>query len=235
MAGWFTVQQNPKIEPVRQEITCQLKTPPQINIIPSKSRVRYDFTKSKAELNRVNVDTVSPYGPQHHTEVSGLMSGSIQVKHEMSFMHELYDQLDRGCLFIRSLDVEVHIEPIVYVAKEYPKGTCMHNAVLAHEHKHVRVDQVIVNKYTKIIGQAMKQAIKSQGATFGPYELDRVPHVQNNVQNSLNKILKKYNDRMNNERREKQQAIDSFEEYESIGARCPDKHKYEGRRVKHMR
>ncbi|MEM7618408.1 MAG: hypothetical protein AAF244_03385 [Pseudomonadota bacterium] len=234
MAGWLTVQQNPNIEQVRQEISCQLKKSPQINVIPSKSRVRYDFTRSKADLNKVDVDTVSPYGPQHKTEVSGLMSGSIQVKHEMSFMHELYERLDKGCLFINSLDIEVHIEPVVYVASEYPKGTCMHNAVLTHEHKHVKVDRVIVNKYVKIIGQAMKSVINTQGSAFGPYELDRLPHVQNNIQNSLNKVLKKYNDKMNEERREKQQAVDSLEEYESIGARCPDKHKYEGRRVKHM-
>ena len=223
LAGWVTLQDKRPIEPVKQVVTCQAKTAPIINVVPSKSRVKYDFSKSKSDLNSVNVDTVSPYGPQHDTEVSGLMSGSIQVKHEMSFMHEQYARIDTGCLYIRNVDIEVHIEPIVYVASEYPKGTCMHNAVLAHEHKHVRADQVIVNKYTKVIGNAMLRVINSQGASFGPYELNRIPLVQNNIQGSLNKVLTKYNDLMNDERRVKQQAIDSFEEYENIGKRCPNK------------
>ncbi len=221
LAGWLTMDQKPNIQPISTPVTCRARDVPQINVSPSKSRVRYDFTKRKAELNSVDIDTVSPYGPQHTTQVSGLMSGSIQVKHEMQFEHQRYESLNQGCLYIRSVSVNVHIEPLIYIAAEYPKGSCMHNAVLAHEHKHVREDQLIVNKYTKIIGQAMQQAVNSQGASFGPYTLDRVPLVQNNIQNSLNKVLKKYNDRMNEERRKRQQAIDSFEEYESIGKRCP--------------
>ncbi len=221
MAGWLATQHKPMIEPVRQAISCQTRNAPRINVLPSKSRVRYDFSKRKAQLNAVDVDTISPYGPHHKTEVSGLMSGSIQVKHEMRFEHQKYMSLDLGCLYIRSVDVSVHIEPTVFVAAEYAKGTCMHNAILAHEHKHVREDQLIVNKYTKIIGRAMQQAVNSQGASFGPYELDRISLVQQNIQNALNGVLKKYNDRMNLERRDRQQAIDSFEEYESIGKRCP--------------
>ena len=69
----------------------------------------------------------------------------------------------------------------------------------------------------------MQQAVNSRGASFGSYEIARVKHVQKNIQNSLNKVIKKYNDKMNNERRKRQQAIDSFEEYESIGKRCPDR------------
>jgi len=223
MAGWLIMDNKPLIEPVRQVVSCQNKVPPRINVIPSKSRVRYDFTKRKSQLNTVDVDTVSPYGPQHKTEVSGLMSGSIQVKHEISFMHEMYQSIDAGCLYIRSVDVSVHIEPTIYVAAEYAKGTCMHNAVLAHEHKHVREDQLIVNKYATIIGKAMQRVVNAQGASFGPYSINRVPLVQKNVQNSLNTVLKKYNDQMNAERRKRQQAIDSFEEYESIGKRCPNR------------
>jgi len=216
LAGWI----NASIMPAKSVVTCQTKVAPRITVMPSKSRVRYDFTKSKSDLNAVDVDTVSPYGPNHKTEVSGLMSGSIQVKHEMRFMREEYASINTGCLYIRSVEIGVHIEPIIYIASEYPKGTCMHNAVMAHERKHVREDQLIVNKYTNIIGRAMQQAVNSQGAAFGPYDLERVPHVQNNIQNGLNGILKKYNDRMNEERRIRQQKIDSFEEYESIGKRC---------------
>jgi len=85
MAGWLTMNQTPQIQPVRQVVTCKPRVAPEINISPSKSRVRYDFTKRKEQLNAVDVDTVSPYGPQHKTQVSGLMSGSIQVKHEMQY------------------------------------------------------------------------------------------------------------------------------------------------------
>lgn len=209
--------------PVVAEIKCHAKTAPKINVLPTKSRVQYDFTKTKAELNNVDVDTVSPYGPNHQTQVSGLMSGSIQVEHQVGFMHETYEQLGTGCLYLKEVDVRVHIEPIIFIAKEHPRGTCYHNAVLTHERKHVREDQLIVNKYANLIGKALVKIVDSQGPAFGPYEIERLPLVQQNIQNSLNKVVQKYNDSMNLERQRRQQAIDSFEEYESIGVRCKDK------------
>ncbi|MCI5059891.1 MAG: hypothetical protein MRY79_02340 [Alphaproteobacteria bacterium] len=204
-------------------IKCQIKVAPRINVTPSKSNVRYDFTRSKAELNRFDVDTISPYGPRHKTTVSGLMSGAIRVQSRVSFMHETYAQLGLGCVYLKSVDVKVHINPTIYIAREYKQGSCMHTAVLVHERKHVREDQLIVNKYAKIIGQAIKAVVNSQDGAFGPFETERIPFVQQNVQNSIQKIVKKYNQKMNEERQERQQAIDTLEEYESIGARCKDR------------
>lgn len=209
--------------PVVAAIECRAKVAPKINVVPSNSRVRYDFSKSKAQLNTVDVDTISPYGPNHNAVVSGLMSGAIQVKHQVEFMYETYEQLGQGCIYLRKVDVQVHIEPTVFIASEYPQGTCMHNAVLTHERKHVREDQLIVNKYTSMIGEALLSVVSSQSAGLGPYEKERMPFVQQNVQNSISKVVTKYNDLMNAERKARQQAIDSFEEYESIGKQCKNK------------
>ncbi len=206
--------------PVLASVECHAKSAPKINVLPTKSIVKYDFSKTKPELNKVDVDTVSPYGPNHKTYVSGLMSGSIQVKHQVSFIHETYDQLGKGCLYLKEVQIKVHIDPTIFIAKEYPKGSCMHNAVLTHERKHVREDQLIVNKYTNIIGKAVARVVNSQGAGFGPYDIARLPFVQQNVQNSLHKVVTKYTNKMNKERQQRQQAIDNLEEYESIGKRC---------------
>jgi hypothetical protein len=208
--------------PVLAEVQCQAKTAPKINILPTKSTVKYDFTKTKAELNNIDVDTVSPYGPNHQTNVSGLMSGSIQVSHQVGFIHETYEQLGLGCVYLKSVDVKVHIDPTILIAKEYPSGSCMHQAVLVHEKKHVREDQLIVNKYANIIGKAMAQVVDSQGPAFGPFDINELPKVQANIQNSLTTVLKRYNDKLNNERQKRQQAIDNLEEYTSIGTQCPD-------------
>lgn len=206
--------------PASTQVECVAQTAPKINILPSKNRVRYDFTKTKAQLNNVDIDTVSPYGPIHQTMVSGLMSGSIQMKHQVEFIHQTYEGLGQGCLYLKSVDVKVHIDPTIYIASEYPSGSCMHNAVLNHERKHVREDQLIVNKYANQIGRALSDVVNSQKGAFGPYEEERLPYVQQNVQNSITKVVKKLNDLMNMERQRRQQAIDSFEEYESIGKSC---------------
>ena len=202
------------------QIECRTQVPPKINVLPSKSRVKYDFSKTKAELNEVDVDTVSPYGPNHKSTVSGLMSGSIQVEHQLAFVHESYDQLDQGCVYLKSVDVKVHVDPTVFIAKEYPQGSCMHNAVLAHERKHVREDQLIVNKYSNYIGRALATVVDSKGAAFGPYNLSELPDVQKDIQAEITAVVKKFNKQMNLERQERQQEIDNVEEYASIGRQC---------------
>jgi hypothetical protein len=216
MAGWLDLA----AKPVLAQIECREKIVPTITVTPVEGRVRYDFNRTKRQLNSINVDTVSPYGPQHNTTVSGLMSGSIQVKHKVSFMQERYPQLGQACLYLRSMEVEVKVDPTIYVAREFPKGSCMHTAVLAHERKHVLEDQLIVSKYAPIFKRDLTRAMDSYGPAFGPFEDRRMPYVQQNIQRSLSKVIQRINDNMNEERRRRQQAIDTFDEYEEIGRRC---------------
>jgi len=201
-------------------VECVAKMPPQINVTPKTKNIKYDFTKTKSQLNSFDVDTISPYGPQHRTVVSGLMSGSIQTKSQVELLHETYKHLDRGCVYLKTANVTISIDPTIYIAREYRKGSCYHNAVLTHEMKHVREDQLIVNKYVGRIGRALKDMIDDRNS-FGPYRLDQLEGVQQNIQNSINKAVQRFSDDMNKERRRRQQAIDNIEEYESIGARCP--------------
>ena len=203
-----------------ESIKCQAKAPPKINVVPSNSKVKYDFTKNKEQLNQIDIDTISPYGPNHKTYVSGLMSGSIQVTSDLGFVQDVYTHLGVGCTYLTSINVKIHIDPTIFVASEYPKGSCMHNSVLTHEFKHVREDQLIVNKYAKVIGKALVGIINARGPTFGPYEVAKIPQVQDNVKNSPGEVITKYNRQMNQERQHRQQGIDTLEEYQSIGKEC---------------
>ena len=203
-------------------IECHAKTPPRINVQPVKSRIKYDFTKSKADLNSIDVDTISPYGPQHKTNVSGLMSGAIQLKSNVSFIHETYKFLGRGCVFLKGVDVKIHLDPTIFIAREFPRGTCMHQAILGHEFEHVEIDRVIINKYTNLIGKAVERVIAQEGSTYGPMKERRMVEIQEQVKNSIHKAVLRMNDDLNEERARRQQALDSLEEYESIGNRCKE-------------
>ncbi len=211
--------------PAHAQITCLSKIPPQINVKPSKSHVKYDFTKTKAQLNSVDVDTISPYGPHHKTNVSGLMSGSIQLKNRVSFIYETYDRAKLGCVYLKAVDVEIHVEPTVFIAKEFPEGGCMHSAILAHEFKHVREDQLIVNKYINVIGRKISGIIDQYGSTYGPMKKRRMAERQEDMKNIVHRAIIDMNDDMNIERQRRQQAIDSLEEYESIGFQCKSRNK----------
>lgn len=209
-------------EPVFAQVECQAKVAPKINVLPIKSRVQYDFSLTKAQLNEIDVTTVSPYGPHHKTYVSGLMSGAIGLESEIRFIQETYSQIDQGCFYLKSIDVEINIDPVIFIAKEYPQGSCMHTAVLAHERKHVMEDQLVVNRYANIIDDALAEVINTTGSSYGPFKIAELLSAQESVQITLHDIVRSLNSQMNEERQRRQQAIDNLEEYESIGARCKD-------------
>lgn len=217
MAGFMVVSLPSEVQ---ARLECHAKRPPKINVLPVKSRIKYDFTKSKQDLNARDVDTISPYGPQHTVNVSGLMSGAIQLKSNVSFMHETYKFLGRGCVFLGGVEVEIHLEPTIYIASDFPQGSCMHNAVLAHEFKHVEADQRIVNKYTNLIGLALEDAIERQGQVYGPMKIDQMEGIQIQVKNAIQRVVVEMNDELNEERRRDQQAIDNIHEYRAVGERC---------------
>jgi len=200
--------------------SCNVRKAPHITVKPSQSRVTYDFSKSKAQLNRMNTDTVSPYGPHHKTNVSGLMSGTIQLKSNVSFVTEKYDQFGIGCTYLKAINVTINIDPVVYVASDFEQGGCMHNAILAHEMKHVNEDQYVVNKYINEIGRALSQKIDELGSAYGPLKFGNMEQQQQYIQEQLHDEVRYMNKQLNEERRTRQQAIDSLEEYESIGNKC---------------
>lgn len=203
-----------------KRLSCERSTPPRIVVTPVQSNILYDFSLSKADLNRMDVDTISPYGPHHKTNVSGLMSGSIQLRSNVAFMHETYKYLDRGCVYLKGVDVTIHLEPTIFIANDFEQGGCMYNAILAHEFKHVREDQLIINKYTNLIGHALERIVKEQGESFGPMRLSYMPEIQGQVKNAIQTEVIRVNGMLNEERRRRQQAIDTIEEYDAVGNRC---------------
>ncbi|NCO02722.1 MAG: hypothetical protein GW903_00855 [Alphaproteobacteria bacterium] len=204
------------------DIQCQHNIAPKIKVSPQQSAIQYDFTKSKDDLGEFDIDTISPYGPQHKTHVGGLMAGEISIEQRVEFTSEVYERQGVGCVHIKAIDVKIKIDPTIYIASEFKKGSCKFNAIMTHEKKHVLVDKKIVNKYASLIGNDLKKTIQNKGVRFGPMRESEIETVQADIQKALGDALTRRRDQMNEERSWDQQAIDTKEEYDSIAAQCPN-------------
>ncbi len=201
-------------------LECTPQPLPQVKISPSKSAIQYDNSKSQKELDMMEIDTVNPYGAHKETHVGGLMSGEIRVEHQIGFIQERYEHIGQVCLHYGSINVNIVINPTIYIAHENKPGTCRFNAIMEHEKKHVEADRIVVNKYSKRIGEALSFALNKYGATFGPFSDGQLEPVQVKLQNYIDGIVKKEVEAMNAERRRVQQGIDSLEEYERVRKLC---------------
>lgn len=200
-------------------VTCSRQPPPPVRVFPSLGDVRHDNSRSQYDLNKMEIDTVNPYG-ERETHVGGLMSGEIRVEHKVNFVQERYEQLGLTCVHYDAITINMVINPTIYIAREHRPGTCRYNAILEHEKKHVEADRLIVNKYARRIGEALSFAMNKYGATYGPFGQDEVDGVQRRLQHYIDGIVKTEVSAMNAERLIVQQSIDTLEEYERVRKLC---------------
>ena len=215
MAGYFHLAAG--------KIECKLKKTPEIQVSATDTNVHYDHSKTQAEMDRMETDTVSPYGDNIQSHVGGLMSGEVRVSQNIRIMQETYPALNTGCLYIDPMTINIHIDPTIYIAKEFKKSGCMYKEIMNHEKKHIKVDRAIVNKYTSIIVKGLNDAFKKLGYAHGPYSLGHLPTVQKKLQDYAQALVKKYSDDMSTERRALQQQVDTLQEYERVRRLCEDK------------
>ena len=199
---------------------CSRQSEPKITVASSDTKIRYDGSKSQAELDNFKYDTVSPYDKSLQTHVGGLMAGEVSVAQNIRIYQETYPRLNQGCLYIDAIKVDLHIKPVIYIASEYPKGSCMYNAVMEHEKKHIAVDRAIVGKYTGVITRGVRKALAKIGAAHGPFTQGQLKFEQEKLQTFVQDTIKQYSAQMSAERQKKQQDVDTLEEYERVQAKC---------------
>lgn len=202
------------------QIECKLKKAPQINVVASDTTVRYDHTKTQAQLDNFENDTVSPYGANVQTHVGGLMAGEVKVSQSIKLYQETWPNLNAGCVYVDSVAVKIHITPVIYIARDYPKTGCMYKAIMQHEKKHINVDRTIVNKYSSLIVKGLDASLKKIGYVHGPFKTGEIPAQQEAIQKYAQDVLKVYADQMSEERKVLQQRVDSLQEYERVQAQC---------------
>lgn len=205
--------------PAFAEFACKSETVPKINVRTSTTPVAYDFTKTEKDLNNFSVDTINPYGESVSTDVGGLMRGGITVSHSVKY-ETVTNRLSREmCYWYSQIDIVIHINPTIYVAREFPQGSCKHNAILQHETRHVIIDREVVNKYAQIIGQNVSDDVSRQ-SVFGPIAESDHGQMEAYIADHMKQIVSRYTNEMNAERRQRQQAHDSMAEYERVNNMC---------------
>lgn len=199
---------------------CKPQKPPSISIRTSTDQISYDFSKSEKQLNNFHITTKNPYANNVITDVGGVMKGGIEAQQKMSFGTLKNQHTNQICFWYDSIDVLIHIKPTIFIASEFPPATCMHNAIMEHEQKHIQVDREIVNKYAALIGNAFKEDL-TKYSVFGPFPLSNEQVMIDQIKSRMQNILKYYTNQMSIERQSRQQEIDNLSEYQRVNKSCP--------------
>lgn len=205
------------------DIECKVPKAPFIDIAPDFGEIRYDYTQSEKTLTAKGSDTVNPYDEGVKTVTHGLREDKPVVKTEVKIGIGEYKSLGVGCFWYDSVRVEIKMSPTIYIAKEVEDGVCK-EAVLEHEHKHVKLDRLIMNKYAYEIGHAVRQAVDNAGA-MGPYTIKGAQDIEEMQQMMIDNIHHAVSSKdidLHKQITALQGAVDSKSEYMRISQICHD-------------
>lgn len=201
---------------------CTPPKPAEINVRPKTAEVEIIKKYTLGELQNVKTDTISPHSFSGVSVTQGFMAGRISMIPRVKLDYSQNKYNGTVCIWYDTIDIEIAIDPKIYIGKEVYYNQCQRKATLDHEMKHVHVDRQIVNKYAAIMGQKVFDTLKQRGFAAGPVPGARAQDAANEMQNTVIRLVEHEYKKMGLERMDLQRAVDSKEEYDRVDALCPD-------------
>lgn len=199
--------------------SCDMPDPPEVSVVIEHADIKYDFSKTKRALAAFKIDTVSPYSTQEHAQIGGLMGGRVSVKSDMNISWSSSSLTQTGCYWFKDIKIILETDPTIYIASDYPKNSCQYREIMEHERHHILIDRRLIGEFAKSIEESAHAAAK-EIPVIGPVK-GAPEDIQKKMAAHIEAAVKEASDKMYAERRKRQQALDSREEYERISRSCP--------------
>lgn len=202
------------------DVKCHVPKAPVIQVLPQTANIRYDFNQTTKELTAQGSNTVNPYGGNVDTTTGGLRADAVKMKSNVKMGTLTYPSLGVGCVWYDSVTVNINLNPVIFVAKEYQQEPCR-SAILEHETKHVTVDRIVMNKYAAEVGIAVQKAVNDAGA-MGPFNVNEMPGHQERLIEHIQSAIKSKELSLEKEMRRQQAGVDTLDEYGRVSKICKD-------------
>lgn len=198
---------------------CPAAPPPAIEMKFINKSPTYDSRLTAAQLGNFNIDTKFSHRRDEVFTTGGVTEGTIGTGIETIFK-KLSDPRElQACIWLEKIEITVSYTPLVHIASELSPGTCRYNTTLQHENRHVATDVITVKEYIPHIKYSVEEAAGTIGVISLPArEIDRK---KQQVMAVLGRSLKATVDSMEKVRFQRQQLIDTRQEYLRLSNACP--------------
>ena len=191
--------------------------PASVEVTVAEPAVEFDHSLSKPELAK-RAATETGHGHGEGSTVFGLTAG--QLRSQLA-VHTLLEKRRDGvyCGWPARVIATVGYEGTiaVHVAREHPKGTCQHRAILAHEMKHVAVFKEALRDHETRLRKALEGALAK--AKFPVTGRDREA-VQAEVGERFEAVFKRALAAADSERDRRNARLDTPESYRRTRDLC---------------
>lgn len=173
--------------------------------------VTFSHDRSIADLGRIS-------GRGHHLRVLGLMKPTIRLRTIPKA--EGMSTGGKHCFWINGFEIELRYAQVnVYVAREYPEGSCQYNAVYQHEMEHVAVARRNLEIFAPRIRAALESGSVPTAQT--PIIVASAADATRDVQAISEENLRPVFRSMVRALRAAQAVVDSPQSYARVFRKCP--------------
>lgn len=181
-----------------------------VQIIFPKARINH--THSIAELGKIS-------GFGHDVRAIGLMKPDLVIETRPRAQGLPMGQ--RFCFWLTGFDVKLRYRRVdVFVAREYPRGSCPYNAILEHEREHVRVAKQNLQEFAPRIRRALTSLLIPTGKE--PVMVASAKHAQIEVKSISDELLQPIYKDMMASLKLAQKKVDTPMSYARVRSKCRD-------------
>jgi hypothetical protein len=152
---------------------------------------------------------------------SGVTEGSIGMSVGLQLATATDTNSGEMCLWPKDIELKITYKADVYIAQDYPQGSCRYNETMQHELRHVQADADTLAEFMPRIESQLAAEAGSLGES-GPVEGGDAESVQNNMMAHVEQMAQAQIDTLDSVRGQRQQAIDTPAEYERLSRACPE-------------
>lgn len=168
-----------------------------------------------AQLGRLPGRSPGPAGAAR-----GHVLGLTQARYgEQSQVSALFQRLPDGSYCASASKLEVSFgyqERTVFIARELPAGSCVHGEVLAHEMRHVAVDEALLREFAPLIRRRLDEAVARMAPVRSRSQQQAMAAVRRPLEQAMRAVMQEFG----RERDRRQARIDTVEEYARIREVC---------------
>jgi hypothetical protein len=192
---------------------CSVKTP-RLSFNSEIKSTEYIRTESAQNLTQWQMGHGAMIGPKVLGVGGGSLGTKIKILYEMTDMGD-----DTYCITPKQIAANFLATPQIHVASNFARGSCEYSEVLAHEQKHISILRKFHREYQALYNKKFRGIVKEMPAITS-VSLDEAEGQKAKITNFVVSNMNDYVQIMMADLNDRQRAIDTRDEYDSVLAKC---------------
>lgn len=193
---------------------------PTVSLVFTPAQPQVTHTLDHQALGQFSVSTQFSHHKNEVFLTGGITESNIRTEYNVSFEQHINPNTNQACLYVDHIELQLKYDPIVHIASNYPQGSCRFKTTWQHELLHVNTDLITLNERKPLLEQAAKQ-VAQKLTVIGPVDTAALPVQQQAVIDQVGAAVQATFASIDTLRMQRQQLIDTREEYLRLSKACP--------------